>query len=82
MPAFPHDGDIDGTADTTETIRAVLPANFLGTPSVVTPAGLADGLPVGVQVMGDRFTDLRCLTVAAEIEALVGTLTPIDPVTG
>jgi hypothetical protein len=29
--------------------------------------------------MGDRFTDLRCLTVAAEIESLVGTLTPIDP---
>ncbi len=42
---------------------------------------VVDGLPVGVQVMGDRFTDLRCLTIAAEIESLVGTLTPIDPIT-
>ena len=41
----------------------------------------AAGLPVGVQVMGDRWTDLRCLTVAAEIESLVGTITPIDPIT-
>ena len=33
-------------------------------PSVVTPAGMADELPVGVQVMGARFTDLRCLALA------------------
>jgi amidase len=81
LASFAHDADIDGSIDMTETIRPVLPANFLGTPSVVTPAGVLDGLPVGVQVMGDRFTDLRCLTVAAEIESLVGTLTPIDPIT-
>ena len=51
-------------------------------PAAVMPAGMADGLPVGVQVMGGRFTDLRCLTVAAgDRSALVGVLTPIDPVT-
>jgi amidase len=65
----------------TDTIRPVLPSNLLGAPAVVTPAGVIDGLPVGVQIMGDRFTDLRCLTVAAEIESLLGTITPIDPIT-
>ncbi len=48
-----------------DSIRPVTHANVLGLPAAVTPAGIADGLPVGVQVMGDRFTDLRCLTVAA-----------------
>jgi len=84
QPAFAHGADIDpvdGYELTRNTIRPAVHANLLGTPSAITPAGLVAGLPVGVQVMGDRFTDLRCLTVAAEIETLMGTLTPIDPVT-
>jgi amidase len=51
----------------------------LGLPSVVTPAGMADDLPVGVQVMGARFTDLRCLALAEQIEQRVPWNTPIDP---
>jgi len=34
---------------------------------------------VGVQVMGARYTDLRCLTIAEQIEAALGLETPIDP---
>lgn len=80
--AFEHGADIDantGPEMMTDTIRPVLPSNLLGTPAAVTPAGVVDGLPVGVQVLGDRFSDALCLTVAAEIEALVGRITPIDP---
>ena len=81
QPAFEHGADIaPDHIDLVDWIRPVLPANVLGLPAAVTPAGISDGLPVGVQVIGDRFTDLRCLTLAAEIESLVGTLTPIDPV--
>ena len=59
----------------------MLPANLLGMPAAITPAGVTKGLPVGAQVMGDRFNDLRCLTIAAEIEAGLDPITPIDPVT-
>ena len=84
QPAFPVDFDIssaDAAIATLELMRPVLPANLLGTPAAVVPAGMADGLPVGVQVMGGKYTELRCLAVAEAIEQRLGTLTPIDPVT-
>ncbi len=85
QPAFPLDFDIaslDNAIATLELMRPVLPANLLGTPAAVVPAGMADGLPVGVQVMGGKYTELRCLAVAEAIEQRLGPLTPIDPVTG
>jgi amidase len=83
QPAFPHGWDIEsaGSAQATlELMRPVLPANLLGLPAAVTCAGVVDGLPVGVQVMGNRFQDLLCLDAAEVIEAAVGPLTPIDPI--
>src|SRR5579863_1712598 len=85
QPAFPLDFDIatlDNAIATLELMRPVLPANLLGTPAAVVPAAMAEGLPVGVQVMGGRYTELRCLAVAEAIEQRLGPLTPIDPVTG
>ena len=85
QPAFPLDFDIaslDNAIATLELMRPVLPANLLGTPAAVVPAGMAEGLPVGVQVMGGKYTELRCLAVAEAIEQRLGTLTPIDPVAG
>src|SRR5579863_5216970 len=84
QPAFPLDFDIatlDNAVATLELMRPVLPANLLGTPAAVVPAGMAEGLPVGVQVMGGKYTDLRCLAVAEAIERRLGPLTPINPVT-
>ena len=82
QPAFPLDFDIaslDGAIATLELMRPVLPANLLGTPAAVVPAGMADGLPVGVQVMGARYTDLRCLAVAEAIEQRLGPDHPDRP---
>jgi amidase len=83
QPAFEHDADIRGEQVTEimrDTLRPVLPGNFLGIPAAVVPFGMAAGLPVGVQVMGDRFTDLRCLAIAEQIEQASEIVTPIDPV--
>jgi amidase len=82
QPAFTHGADLDTSEDfdLQQIFGPVLPANLLGLPAVVVPAGVSNALPVGVQVIGDRFTDLRCLSVAQQIEDALGTLTPIDPV--
>ncbi len=82
QPPFVKDFDIAGRDQShavLELLRPVLPGNLLGIPCAVVPGGLADELPVGVQVMGARFTDLRVLAVAEQIEQRLGLLTPIDP---
>jgi amidase len=84
QPAFAHGADIADAAGANailDLFRPVLPANLLGLPAAVVPAGIANSMPVGVQIIGDRFHDLACLSIAALIEASVGVLTPIDPVT-
>lgn len=81
-PPFVFDADIasaQGARDTFELLRPVLPGNLLGVPCVVVPAGMAGGMPAGVQVIGARYTDLRCLAIAEQIEAVCGLATPIDP---
>lgn len=83
QPAFAAGYDIDSpetSAAVLELLRPVMPGNYLGLPGVVVPAGLAAGLPVGVQVMGPMFSDLRCLTLAEQIDQVLGLQTPIEPV--
>jgi amidase len=82
LPAFPHGFDVHDLASAEvvlETFRPVLAANLFGSPAVVVPAGMADGLPVGVQVSSWRHKDLVCLDVASVIDATTGLATPIDP---
>ena len=82
QPAFVADWDIsgeDGSMGTLELMRPVLPGNLLGLPCAVVPGGMADDLPVGVQIVGDRYTDLRVLSIAQQIEDRCGVITPIDP---
>lgn len=48
--------------------------NVLGLPSVAVPAGrTANGLPIGVQVVGRPFEERNVLSAAAIIEAALGT---------
>lgn len=48
-----------------------LPANLTGQPSCAVPTGFDEaGLPVGLQVVGPRWSDARVLAVAAQYERL------------
>ncbi|MEU6020796.1 Asp-tRNA(Asn)/Glu-tRNA(Gln) amidotransferase subunit GatA [Micromonospora sp. NPDC047134] len=53
-----------------------IPTNLYGGPGISVPCGLADGLPVGLQVMAPTMADDRMYRVAAALESAVGTLTP------
>jgi amidase len=53
---------------------------LLGFPAMSVPTGVADGLPVGVQLLGRRFGEGSLLDAGAAIEARAGVITPIDPV--
>lgn len=49
-----------------------LPANLAGLPAVAAPIGVGrDGLPVGMQVLGPRWSDATVLAVAAAVSAAV-----------
>ncbi len=82
QPQFAHGYDVAGpgsVADVMNLFRFVLPMNLLGLPVVCVPTGLADGLPLGVQIIGDRGREDLCLAASEAIEARLGVLTPIDP---
>jgi amidase/aspartyl-tRNA(Asn)/glutamyl-tRNA(Gln) amidotransferase subunit A len=45
-------------------------ANFTGHPAASIPAGMADGLPVGMQIMGRSGADADVLAASAAFERL------------
>jgi amidase len=55
-----------------EMIVNTAPFDVSGHPATSVPAGLSDGLPVGMMLVGRRFEDTTCLKVAHAFEQLVG----------
>ncbi len=70
---------VDQAWDVMKQLRVVVAVNLLGIPAVALPVGVANGLPMGVQVIGDRFREDLALEGAAAIERALGVITPIDP---
>jgi amidase len=58
----------EGAKFSLDVARPVYPGNVLGLPSAAVPAGMVDGLPVGVLVTGPRWSDLTCLEIAKHVE--------------
>jgi len=53
-------------------IQFVLPVSFARVPAISIPAGLHDGLPVGVQLVGQFGQEYDLLDFAEELEAMPG----------
>ncbi len=49
-----------------------VPASLAGIPAISVPGGLSEGLPVGVQLMGDHFTEPTLLRAARALEKATG----------
>lgn len=49
-----------------------IPANLAGIPAISVPGGLSEGLPVGVQLMSNHFTEPMLLRAARAVERAVG----------
>ena len=55
-----------------EMIANTAPFDVTGHPAISVPAGLVEGLPAGLMVIGSRFDDATCLRVANHYEQIVG----------
>jgi aspartyl-tRNA(Asn)/glutamyl-tRNA(Gln) amidotransferase subunit A len=67
--AFPLGERVDDPTAMYATDLATVPANLAGVPALSLPCGLAEGLPVGLQVMAPALEDERMYRVAGALEA-------------
>lgn len=71
-PAMPLDSDLSPLEYYALDLFTVA-MNLAGVPACSVPAGLAEnGLPLGLQVVGKRFDDMRVLQLAKHIEQFAG----------
>jgi len=53
-------------------VRFVLPVSFARVPAISIPAGLDDGLPIGVQLVGQFAREYELLALAEQLEQSPG----------
>ncbi|MBS1694036.1 MAG: amidase [Actinobacteria bacterium] len=70
---FDHRGGLSTDRAMIRACPVTWPWNLLGWPSINVPAGFhADGLPIGVQLMGPANSEPLLVSLAAELEAIGG----------
>jgi amidase len=81
MPTLPitatelvgEDDDLaTGITRALEMIANTAPTDCTGHPATSVPAGLVNGLPVGMMIIGRHFDDATCLKIAKTVEAQAG----------
>jgi amidase len=83
MLPWPVDADLDpesGLRLLLDATRFITPGSLMGIPSVALPMGLADRLPMGIQIYADLWREDLCLSAARTIESALERTAPIDPV--
>jgi amidase len=73
------DDDIARAGEFAMAMRMVVPVNILGLPSSAVPVGIDEGLPQGVQLIGDRLREDLVLDAAQAIEDRAKAVLPIEP---
>ena len=74
-PTFAWDRDTQGREGVREVLGSAYYSyamNFMGLPAAIVPANFNDGLPVGVQIVGQRFREDLILDAAEAVEDSVG----------
>ena len=74
-PSFKVDEDLEEGEKGLELMSALQPSfsiNALGLPSAAVPMGLHEGVPFGLQIVGQRFREDTCLDAAEVIERHIG----------
>jgi amidase len=71
--------DVNVARAALQAIRPLMASSLVGMPSAIVPVGIYNGLPIGVQIVGQKFREDLCLDAAEAIEKQRGVLTPIDP---
>jgi len=84
VPAYPVGFDVESAARTERVWRecsTLMALPVLGLPGLSVATGLADGVPVGVQVVAPRFREDLCFAAGEAIEARAGMVArlPVDP---
>jgi aspartyl-tRNA(Asn)/glutamyl-tRNA(Gln) amidotransferase subunit A len=68
--AFPIGARMDDPVAMYLSDACTLPVNMAGLPGISVPAGLSDGLPVGLQLIGAPWTELELFRLARGYEAI------------
>jgi len=81
-PPFPTGADEESASRSAAIWRAnrlTLTMNLTGLPSAAVPTGPVDGMPMGVQIVAQRYREDMALDAAQAVEDHCGVATPIDP---